>query len=231
MSSSNAEELAKDLEEFQRLSSEATRPRTKKFLASEIQRIEKEIDNLKNPSNAAATAPSSISSAPVLPTVKITTYAWDQSEKFLKLYITVPGAAPGQDSRIRFDVQNKSVDLNADDIAGKNYFFNLKGLLHPIIADGSTFKLKKDEILLMLKKKDDGRTWTYITEVEMINKEKNKPKMDDNSDPNASLMKMMKQMYDEGDDEVKRNINKAWSENQEKKRGGGGGEMGFGDFM
>jgi len=231
MSSSNAEELAKDLEEFQRLSSEATRPRTKKFLASEIQRIEKEIDNLKNPSNAAATAPSSISSAPVLPTVKITTYAWDQSEKFLKLYITVPGAAPGQDGRIRFDVQNKSVDLNADDIAGKNYFFNLKGLLHPIIADGSTFKLKKDEILLMLKKKDDGRTWTYITEVEMINKEKNKPKMDDNSDPNASLMKMMKQMYDEGDDEVKRNINKAWSENQEKKRGGGGGEMGFGDFM
>ena len=33
-------------------------------------------------------------------------------------------------------------------------------------------------------------------------------------------MKMMKKMYDEGDDEMKRSIAKAWHESQEKKSKG-----------
>jgi hypothetical protein len=33
-----------------------------------------------------------------------------------------------------------------------------------------------------------------------------RPKVDENADPNDSLMTMMKQMYDEGDDEMKRTI-------------------------
>ncbi len=49
-------------------------------------------------------------------------------------------------------------------------------------------------------------------------------------DPSASLMKMMKQMYDEGDDEMKRTIKKAWCESQEKKRGGGDGPAFGGDM-
>lgn len=36
-------------------------------------------------------------------------------------------------------------------------------------------------------------------------------------------MKMMKQMYDDGDDEMKRTIRKAWYEGQNKQGGGGGG--------
>jgi len=163
----------------------------------------------------------------LLPTTKITTYAWDQSEKFLKLYVTVPGAAPGQESNIRYDVQAKSVDFYANDIAGKNYYFTVKGLLLPVTSDGSTFKVKKNEILLMLKKKDAGKTWPSVTELEFQDKEKNKPKMDDkmDDDPNAGLMKLMKQMYETGDDDMKRNINKAWSDAQDKKKDGLGDGM------
>lgn len=42
----------------------------------------------------------------------------------------------------------------------------------------------------------------------------------DSSDPNASLMGLMKKMYDEGDDEMKRTLNKAWTESQDKKNKG-----------
>lgn len=35
----------------------------------------------------------------------------------------------------------------------------------------------------------------------------------------GGLMKVMKQMYDSGDSEMKRNIAKAWTEGQEKTRG------------
>lgn len=44
-----------------------------------------------------------------------------------------------------------------------------------------------------------------------------RPKVDDNADPNDSLMTMMKQMYDDGDDEMKRTIAKAWSESRNKQ--------------
>ena len=43
------------------------------------------------------------------------------------------------------------------------------------------------------------------------------PKPDASKDPSAGLMAMMKKMYEEGDDEMKRTIAKAWTEGQDKK--------------
>lgn len=42
--------------------------------------------------------------------------------------------------------------------------------------------------------------------------------MDKNQDPQASMMNMMKKMYEEGDEEMKRTIAKAWTESQDKKK-------------
>lgn len=47
--------------------------------------------------------------------------------------------------------------------------------------------------------------------------------MVDGSDPGSSLMNMMKQLYDEGDDEMKRTIAKAWTEAREKQQENGEG--------
>ena len=43
------------------------------------------------------------------------------------------------------------------------------------------------------------------------------PKMDKDEDPEASLMNLMKQMYQDGDNDMKRTIAKAWHESQEKR--------------
>ena len=40
---------------------------------------------------------------------------------------------------------------------------------------------------------------------------------DNNADPSAGIMNMMKQMYEEGDDDMKRTINKAWTESSSKR--------------
>lgn len=39
----------------------------------------------------------------------------------------------------------------------------------------------------------------------------------DTSDPSEGLMNLLKKMYAEGDDEMKRSINKAWVESREKQ--------------
>lgn len=42
------------------------------------------------------------------------------------------------------------------------------------------------------------------------------PQFDEKKDPNESLMDLMKKMYDEGDDEMKRTITKSWTESRNK---------------
>lgn len=42
------------------------------------------------------------------------------------------------------------------------------------------------------------------------------PKDTNDGDPSANLMNMMQKLYDEGDDEMKRTISKAWSESRDK---------------
>lgn len=44
-----------------------------------------------------------------------------------------------------------------------------------------------------------------------------KPTVEDNAEPGDGLMNMLKKIYSEGDDEMKRTINKVWTESQEKK--------------
>ena len=51
------------------------------------------------------------------------------------------------------------------------------------------------------------------------------------ADPSAGLMDMMKKMYQEGDDEMKRTIAKAWTEGQDKKGMGGMDGMGCMDNL
>ena len=50
--------------------------------------------------------------------------------------------------------------------------------------------------------------------------------MDESKNPGDSLMEMMKNMYETGDDEMKRTIAKAWTESREKMNTGGGGAGG-----
>jgi calcyclin binding protein len=69
--------------------------------------------------------------------------------------------------------------------------------------------------VLLRKKKSD--TWACVTEKDFKVKEKNKPKLDESADPQESLMTMMKQMYEQGDDEMKRSISKAFVESREKQ--------------
>jgi calcyclin binding protein len=77
-------------------------------------------------------------------------------------------------------------------------------------------------VTVFLKKADVGKSWGYLTEKEKKLKDKAAPKLDDNADPQEGLMSMMKKMYDEGDDEMKRTISKAFTESREKSAKGEG---------
>ncbi|VDM36884.1 unnamed protein product [Toxocara canis] len=233
-------QLRKDLHELQNLHSMASRPALKKQELASASNGDTSV--VKAPE---AQMPSEISHVP-LPTVKVTNYAWDQSDKFVKIYITMPGVHSASPDQISVVFAVSSFEMNVHNIAGKNYALVMKGLLYNIDPLTSYFKQKTDTLLIMLKKAKEAEHWKYLTKAEMSSKEKrhllaqvvrgmaeveedwgevflfrlicfSTPKFDEKADPQESLMNMMKQMYEEGDDDLKRSIRKAWHESQSKK--------------
>lgn len=75
-----------------------------------------------------------------------------------------------------------------------------------------------------MAKKKVGSKWSHMTSSEKKSVDAKAPKLKDGKadDPSAGLMDMMKQMYDDGDDEMKRTIAKAWTESRDKQGGAGG---------
>lgn len=88
-------------------------------------------------------------------------------------------------------------------------------------------KVKSNSITLELKKAK-SKYWDDIKEKKgsalggvAPAKSKRGEEEKDNEDPSASLMSMMKDLYDKGDDQMKRTIAESWEKAQKDKAAGG----------
>uniref|UniRef100_A0A9J7Z523 Calcyclin-binding protein n=1 Tax=Cyprinus carpio carpio TaxID=630221 RepID=A0A9J7Z523_CYPCA len=141
---------------------------------------------------------------------------WDQSDKFVKIYITLKGVHTIPAENVEAKFTERGFNVLVKDLDGKNHQMTVNNLLYPIIGAESSKKIKTDMVLIMCKKKTTKK-WDCLTQVEKQSKEKDKPNLDANADPSEGLMSVLKKIYTDGDDEMKRTINKAWVESQEKK--------------
>ncbi|XP_042320301.1 calcyclin-binding protein [Sceloporus undulatus] len=208
------EELQKDLEEVKELLKKASRKRLHDVLLAEKSKIEREIKNqppVKPKTEASEEEKPSLTGY----TVKINNYAWDQSDKFVKIYITLSGVQDLPAENVHVQFTERSFDLLVKNLNNKNYTMTFNNLLKPISVESSSWKVKTDMVLILCKKKKEEK-WECLTQVEKETKEKEKASYD-TSDPSEGLMNLLKKMYAEGDDEMKRSINKAWVESREKQ--------------
>ncbi|XP_045201450.2 calcyclin-binding protein-like [Mercenaria mercenaria] len=217
-------ELRLDADELRKLVDAAERQRVKDILTIELRKLETEIslkEDAAKQSEMSQSTPQPVKpsvSQTRIPTVDIKNYAWDQSEKFMKIYATVAGVETVPKEQVTCTFNSRSFSLRCNSVNNKNYTCEVTTLMEDILPDDSYFKIKTDTVLIMLKKKETGKTWPYVTQTEKKLKDKpTKPPIDKEGDPNDSMMALMKQMYDEGDDEMKRTIAKAWTESREKK--------------
>ncbi|XP_015273234.1 PREDICTED: calcyclin-binding protein [Gekko japonicus] len=208
------EELQKDLEEVKELLKKASRKRIHDVLLAEKNKLEKEIKNQPPPKIKAEISEEERQPATGY-TVKINNYAWDQSDKFVKIYITLSGVQHLSAENVQVRFTERSFDLFVKNLNGKNYSMTFNNLLKPISVENSSRKIKTDMVLILCRKKQEEK-WECLTQVEKETKEKEKASYD-TSDPSEGLMNLLKKMYAEGDDEMKRTINKAWVESREKQ--------------
>lgn len=140
----------------------------------------------------------------------------------MKIYVTLKNVHSLPKESIICNFTECSMNLQVLGLDNKNYHLPIINLCEKIDIEKSNFKIKTDLIIISLAKKSPGN-WSHVTGVEKRIKELKKPLVpegqeDDLKDPSSSLMTMMKKMYEEGDEDMKKTIAKAWCESQDKKK-------------
>ena len=193
-------ELHGDAEELRTLLGQASRRANKEFLQAQVDKLQLEVtrlqkseqDRLARLNNVNAT------SNTVGYFKKIDTYGWDQSEKFIKIYVTgLKDLDKLKEGDVTCNYTERNFELVIRNVNNINYNLIVNNLLHKINPADSYFKVKSDMVTVFLRKVDTGRSWGYVTEKEAKLKDKAVPKMDENADPQEGLMTLMKKMYEE----------------------------------
>ncbi|GAV79445.1 CS domain-containing protein/SGS domain-containing protein/Siah-Interact_N domain-containing protein [Cephalotus follicularis] len=198
-----AEELALDLEELRQLQTVAKRPRIISFISSEIQ-------NLEKLSKEAVPAPTPIPtlvkvpSAPIVKYVTLGSFSWDQDNDKVKIYISLEGI---EQEKMEAEFKPMSFDVKFHEVKGKNYRCAIPKLNKEIVPEKCKVIVKPSKVIITLFKASKG-SWLDLH----FKEDKLKPNVEKDRDPMAGIMDLMKNMYEEGDEEMKRTIAKAWTD-------------------
>lgn len=223
-------ELKGDLSELEKILSSVSRSNVRQVIVQSISNIKKQIEDLEEKNKRKEQVePKEIkaTSKPVY-TTKITSYGWDESKKFVKIYVTIKNAELIKEEQLNFERSERSMKLTVTNHMDRNHTLSFQTLAFEIKPSESTCKVKAGNIVITLCKAEEGKTWGNLTESQRKEKEAKDSKLSDNSDmsdPSAGIMNMMKKMYDDGDDDMKRMIKKTWYETQQKQQGGGMPEL------
>ncbi|KRW98350.1 HSP20-like chaperone [Pseudocohnilembus persalinus] len=222
------QELQEDIEELKFLLSQSKRSSNQNCLQNEIQKIQQIIDKQKKieQQNSEKEVQNQQQDKQNIQTKKqkeiiyqsINDYSFEQEGKKIKVYIFLDNVGNVDKNDIQVDIQQNSLSLLIHNYNNRNLQFKIPKLQDKINPENSKFIQKQNRVTFILEK-NSSLTWDQLAYKENKLKDDTKEKIDD-KDPQASLMNLMKQMYDSGDDEMKRTINKAWAESQQKKQSG-----------
>ncbi|XP_071715403.1 uncharacterized protein [Rutidosis leptorrhynchoides] len=207
-----ANDLSLDLEELNRLQTIAKRPRVVSLISSEIRNLEKQINDA---ALVAATTTLTPTPTPVSTNVKVATepalkyttlgsFSWDQDSEKVKIYVFLDGV---DQEKVQAEFNSMSIDVKFHDVHGKNYRCAIPKLNQEIVPEKCKVLVKPTKVIITLVKASKGN-WPDLH----FKEDKFKPSLNKESDPMGGIMDLMKNMYEEGDDEMKKTIAKAWTD-------------------
>lgn len=173
-------------------------------------------------------APPSVNSN--LKFVSIEGFGWDQGEygsPKVTVYVTKGMEGVGQVKKnVTCSFTKEGFDLVIEDFKGKNYRLCVDNLEHEIIPEDSKVVVKANKVLVKLVKKKGEYSYDHWTELRSKKNADEKRKL--KNDPTSGIMDMMKKMYDEGDDTMKKTIGEAMQKSQQKQANPGLDDDGLG---
>ncbi|KAK9055982.1 hypothetical protein SSX86_027069 [Deinandra increscens subsp. villosa] len=210
-----ADDLSLDLEELRHLQSIAKRPHVVSLISSEIRNLEKQANDAASVASIPTPTPTPVSTnlkVATEPALKYTTlgsFSWDQDNDKVKIYVFLEGV---DQEKVQTEFNPMSVDVKFHGVEGKNYRCAIPKLNKEIIPEKCKVLVKPTRVIITLVKASKGN-WLDLH----FKEDKIKPNLDKERDPMAGIMDLMKNMYEEGDDEMKKTIAKAWTDSRSGK--------------
>ena len=231
----------KDIEELEKLIGIATRPNIKRQLIEyknnlsnlmneEKKKIDAEHKKKEEEKKSEKTESTTENKATEIDASKlnasfttVSKYAFDTSNnKFIKLYLTdgFDGIKSFNSSNIKSKFTKNSFDVCILGWKDRNYRFSCFNLSKEINPKDSYVKQTNSGLIVYLAKANTSDFWDSLEKKKGLfgNKDEDGiPALDKNKDPNQSLMEMMRDMYQNGDPEMKRMIAEAWTKSRDEQ--------------
>lgn len=167
------------------------------------------------PGQQTSQAPKPPAHLPTAKYIPIDTFAFDSGKydsPTVTIYVSLAGVKEIPRENVSCDFTKTSLDLIVRDLKGKSYRLFKDNLAHDIDPATSKLLVKSDRLVVKLGK-TKGK-YGYESWTELVAK---KPRKEDKKDdPQSSIMDMMKDLYETGDD----NMRKIIGETMEKQRRG-----------
>ena len=228
-----AKKLRKESEALQRLEQSKAQTTTTSETSTAAPSTEPTAVKENKPPTVATTTPTPVATAtppaipsPLLKYTAIDRFSFDAGQynsQFVTVYVPLPGVGTVRDA-VTCHFGKDSFDLIVPDLRGQSYRLYKDQLEKDIDTEKCKFIVKADKIIVKLAKiKGEYGSYDYWTK---LSDPKKKNKKDTN--PQASIMQLMKDMYEDGDDQMKKVIGETMLKQQ---RGELGKDGGLGDDM
>jgi calcyclin binding protein len=168
--------------------------------------------------------------------VSIDTFAFDAggyNSPFVTLYVELPRVGSLPRDAITCHFTTSSVDLIVRNLDGKSYRLYKDNLDKDVDPTKCKIIVKSHKVLVKLAKiKSEYGSYDYWTQ--LTAKKSRTTKAEKKEDPSASIMQLMRDMYEDGDDSMRKVIGETMLKQQRGELGGGtndpmgGGAMGMG---
>lgn len=215
-----------DVDELRSFLSLAKRRKVKTLLNNEIAMLENKILNAtpteySQPAKISTTTLASVNKTSQANFRPITSYGFEQTEDdVIHVYISLKGVS--ESTRTELSCTEQSFELKIYGVVDpsdksinkeeKNYRLQIARTDGTIDKDKSFVKVKPDRVIVNLIKTSE-RHWLQLSYKKQVGEDFDAER----DDPAKGLMGMMKQLYEEGDEDMKKTIAQTWTNNEKQK--------------
>jgi calcyclin binding protein len=235
MESQALEMYTQDLAEIEKLISLSSRVNIKRHLeqirANVANLMNEEKKKFEKSKESEKINNSNVQEQSQLSFISVNKYALESGDKFAKIYLT-DGFSKAKElpkESIISKFNKKSFEIQILNLEKKNFKFACANLSKEIDPETSYVKATNSGLTIFLKKAQSSDHWDTLEYKKPIIGDKSEKKPKD-KDPNAGLMDMMKEMYQNGDPEMKRIIAESFSKAQSGETNKKMDKMGMGDL-
>ena len=170
--------------------------------------------------NVNAAPPKTSLSMKYKPIDKFSFDAGSYNSPSVTIYIMLSNIGTLNKSQINCSFTKTSFDLTISDFDGANYRLLKDNLEHEINPEESKMKIKANKIIIKLQKVK-SEYGSYDSWNELTSKKSKTEAKKKKENPASSIMDLMKDMYDKGDDNMKKMIGETMTKQREGKLGNG----------